>query len=227
MSESLELEQLSDLIEAFPANYSKDDLKDALNVLKTRYDVLDNVVLPELMESLELASEAITVDTYINMCKAFHKILFKDVISIAGEFRSSDHPSNGSVYFGGQKRQELTVQFSGSPPDHITEDLQTAFEFITVDTPDNPLENALRFYQKFVFTHPFYDGNGRIARLFVNLYLGWFEQFIDWKNLQKQNKFLKKLNYYHNTGIDEHFSWWMKLCNKYVYQISDEDERNE
>ncbi|MBE9048426.1 Fic family protein [Pleurocapsales cyanobacterium LEGE 10410] len=179
----------------------------------------------ELVPLVSKMAQKFGVEEYIKFCRSFHHIIFKDIISINGEFRSSDHDGSGSVYFGGQKRQELRARFTGSKPEQIETDLKEAFQHLLNFESDTPVDDALRFYQKFVFTHPFYDGNGRVARLFVNLYLLAYGKFIDWKNLQDKGSFLNKLNYYHETGIEEHFSWWAKVCYKYVYEISDEDER--
>lgn len=224
MGDSTELEQLRELIELFPANYALDALEEANRVARTRFDAMDNELVP-LISKMAQTSPEFGIKEYISFCRSFHSIIFKDIISINGEFRSSDHDGSGSVYFGGQKRQELRSRFTGSNPENIEADLKEAFKHLLDFESDTPVDDALRFYQKFVFTHPFYDGNGRVARLFVNLYLLAYGKFIDWKNLQDKGKFLSKLNYYHETGKEEHFRWWAKICYKFVYDISDEDER--
>jgi fido (protein-threonine AMPylation protein) len=225
LGDSAELEQLRELIELFPAEYSIDEVEEANRITRTRFDALDNQLIPYFANTLVKGEGETSIDGYIGFCKSFHTLIFKEIISINGEFRSSDHDGSGSVYFGGQKRQELKPRFTGSKPENIENDLRDAFKFLMDLESDTPVDNALRFYQKFVFTHPFYDGNGRIARLFVNLYLLAYGKFIDWKNLQNKGKFLNKLNYYHETSKEEHFKWWAKVCYKFVYEISDEDER--
>lgn len=225
MGYSAELEQLRELIELFPAEYSVDEVKEANRITRTRFDALDNQLIPYLANTLIKGEVKTSIDGYMDFCKSLHALIFNEIISINGEFRSSDHYDSGSVYFGGQKRQELKPRFTGSKPENIENDLRDAFKFLIDLESDTPVDNALRFYQKFVFTHPFYDGNGRIARLFVNLYLLAYGKFVDWKNLQNKGKFLNKLNYYHETGKEEHFNWWAKVCYKFVYDISDEDEK--
>ena len=221
MGDSAELEQLRELIELFPANFDLNEVEEANRVARTRFDAMDNELVPLLSE----VAKEFGVRQYMNLSHEFHSIIFKDIISINGEFRSSDHDGSGSVYFGGQKRQELRSRFTGSKPENIESDLEEAFTYLLDFESDTPVDDALRFYQKFVFTHPFYDGNGRVARLFVNLYLLAYGKFIDWKNLQDKGKFLSKLNYYHETGKEEHFTWWAKVCYKFFYDISDEEER--
>jgi len=221
LGDSAELEQLRELIELFPANFELTEVEEANRVARTRFDAMDNELVPLLSE----VAKEFGIRQYMNLSHEFHSIIFKDIISINGEFRSSDHDGSGSVYFGGQKRQELRSRFTGSKPENIENDLEEAFTYLLDFESDTPVDDALRFYQKFVFTHPFYDGNGRVARLFVNLYLLAYGKFIDWKNLQDKGKFLSKLNYYHETGKEEHFTWWAKVCYKFVYDISDEEER--
>lgn len=224
VEDSAELEQLRELIKLFPADFALDEVEEANRLARLRFDAMDNELIPSI-SIMTKQSPDFGVIEYIGLCQTLHKMIFKDIISINGEFRQSYHPGDGHVYFGGQKRQELRSRFTGSNPQNLIPDLQEAYTHLLDFNSDTPVDNALRFYQKFVFTHPFYDGNGRVARLFVNLYLLAYGKFIDWKNLQNKGDFLNKLNYYHDTGIEKHFRWWANVCYKYVYDISDEDEK--
>lgn len=226
MEDSSELEQLWELIEHFPDKYSVDSVAEANRVVRSRYEVLDDQIIPVLAGSIKKGEVELDSETCFKLCREIHEIMFSDVISINGQFRKKEHRDGGAVYFGGQKPHEMTSKFKGSPPENIEEHLSHAFEHLSPANENPPIDNALRFYQKFVLTHPFYDGNGRIARLMVNLYLYNFGKFIDWKNLQGTGKFLKKLNTYHKSRIETHFYWWAKVCYKYVYDFSEEDEES-
>lgn len=223
MNESRELEQLQELIKHFPAEFSVDQAEKANRVARARYEALDNTAVPYLRQNLDEDGISFTTEVCFKLCHFFHKEIFKDITSTAGEFRKSSDSKDGTVFFGGVRQTELRAQFSGSHPKNIIEDLKEAFGFLSKAGGDSAIKNALKFYQKFVFTHPFYDGNGRVARLFVNLYLLHFNLYINWKDLQGKGKFLKKLNYYHKTGMETHFQWWLKFCFPFVHEISEED----
>ena len=229
MADSGELSQLKELIEVFPDKFSSsdEDAKEANALARTRYEALDNEILPYIIRRIQEGNLVLTDHVCLQLCQFFHEFLFSDIISINGQFRKIEHPNDGAVFFGGQKRQELRPRFRGSPPSHIKDDLKKAFKYLRKNNEEQALENALHFYQKFVFTHPFYDGNGRIGRLFVNMYLYQFGLYINWKNLQDKGAFLKKLNYYHDTNKEEHFGWWVQVCEKEVFEISEEDEESE
>ncbi|MEX0685431.1 MAG: Fic family protein [Balneolales bacterium] len=225
MDESNELEQLRELIGQFPDKYPLTKVKEANRLARTRFDTLDNEIIFIITQRVRSNEIQMGIDTCFKLCEIFHSYIFKDIISINGKFRSVTHDGSGSVYFGGQRHQELKSRFSGVNPQLIRGDLSEAFQYLANIHSQTPIDDAFRFYQKFVRTHPFYDGNGRVARLFVNLYLHIYSKFVDWKNLQNQAKFLKKLNRFHLTQLDNDFRWWINTCSKYVYEISEEDEK--
>ena len=88
---------------------------------------MDNELVP-LILTLAQNTPDFGVKDYIKYCHSFHILLFKDIISINGEFRRSDHDGSGSVYFGGLKRQEFRSRFTGSKPENIETDLKEAFK---------------------------------------------------------------------------------------------------
>jgi Fic family protein len=71
----------------------------------------------------------------------------------------------------------VPVFISGShyaltPPQRIPAEMKKFVEWFNKNEPMmNPVEFAARAHQKFVFIHPFVDGNGRVARLIMNLAL--------------------------------------------------------
>ena len=76
----------------------------------------------------------------------------------------------------GQYRQEKVI-ISGSrypvpPPEKIEPLMNEFFQWLsTQEKLLHPVEFAAKAHKEFVFIHPFVDGNGRVARLLMNLCL--------------------------------------------------------
>ena len=88
-----------------------------------------------------------------------HRLILQGIEEDAGEYRSSgvriagatfSPPPSGEV---GQRVRELLVWLEGNPEEY------------------NPIELAAVFHHRFVHIHPFSEGNGRTARLLMNLVL--------------------------------------------------------
>ena len=57
-------------------------------------------------------------------------------------------------------------------PEKIEEEMGRLFEWIQNERDGyHPVEFAAQLHKRFVFIHPFKDGNGRVARLLMNLAL--------------------------------------------------------
>lgn len=78
--------------------------------------------------------------------------------------------------YAGQYR-DIRVIITGSrypvaAPEEIPEKMGQLFEWIRKERERyHPVEFAAKLYKRFVFIHPFKDGNGRVARLLMNLAL--------------------------------------------------------
>lgn len=147
--------------------------------------------------------------------------MFQSIFTNAGEFRSKSDSNSGMVFFGKINYRKRGLDFEGASPDKIEKCLHDACDELDNEGRD-PIENAFRFYQKFVYTHPFYDGNGRIARLIVNIYLMWSGYYVYWSKFNKI-KFIKKLNQSHKrkSKYEEYIRYFVNFCNKNVMDIAD------
>lgn len=109
--------------------------------------------------------EPITID----LTKALHSILMKDIEKDhLGAFR------DGSVFVGHKTKDEIVVKHN--PPFHTKEAIGNAlsqlYSWLTnQDEELHPLLKAGIFHHEFAYIHPFFDGNGRLARLLTAYYL--------------------------------------------------------
>lgn len=94
--------------------------------------------------------------------------------------------------------------------------------------PEDPIENAIRFYQHFVYIHPFYDANGRIGRAIVSVYLNLFDYYVQWREFDGPNnsKFISKLNACHERmesgyTYEQYLEYLVSFFRKYVISVDE------
>jgi len=193
---SPELEILQSLIKDFGVPKEVPAEK-ALLILRDRYTIFsDEKACDELCNVFKDLHHLDYPRMFFAFSKVIHSYLFNGILTDAGHFRSVDEPNKGVIYFGGQKHLTGQPQFIGICPDKIETELLKCFEVFKNDS--DPLEIALRFYQRFVQIHPFYDANGRIGRLIMTIYLRLNDISIDWNAFAKSSDIIKKLNNCHN-----------------------------
>ena len=92
--------------------------------------------------------------------KELHRIFFKEINpDQAGSYRDK------KVFISGSK-------YLLPPPGKVTELMsELPSELTKIKTADHPIIAAAKAHIQFVFIHPFVDGNGRVARLLMNLIL--------------------------------------------------------
>jgi Fic family protein len=203
---------LAELIRDFPPA-NPVDLEVAWKDIQTRYTVLEQHI-PQFLDFLRISAPPFSQNFNV-LCHSFHEYLFSGIIANAGEFRKSTDPNMGFVAYGREvTRNPSTSQFSGSAPSSIVNDLNQACQFLKHEEID-PICASMRFYQRFVRIHPFYDGNGRVARMLITLYLSYHGFYPLWKKLEetKKNEFLKKLNACHLREKEKSFKMYFGyLC---------------
>lgn len=216
-----EIEHLKSLRKDFPGSLNI-DTRSAIVKIRERYVRLEDALLKEGNIANDIESGY--SNFFFDLALLTHSYLFKEILSNAGEFRSIDDPWQGRIIFGGTDRRHAgRGKFRGSDPRNIKEDLIEVFNILKSEST-KPIEDAIKFYQQFVNVHPFYDANGRIARLIVTIYLDLYGYMVDWDELkEKDNQFCNKLNKCHVQPIDnphskyeEYFGYLYDFFKQYV-----------
>jgi len=96
-----------------------------------------------------------------------HKQLMEGIMDDAGTFR------DGSVFVGHKTKTEIVVKHN--PPfhtrDEITKALEELYAWMATADEYHPLIKAGILHHQFAYIHPFFDGNGRMARVLTSYYL--------------------------------------------------------
>jgi Fic family protein len=179
----------------------------------------------EFAEELKKLPKKAVEEFFQEVPAELHKQLFDGILSNAGVYRKITDPNKGEVFFG-----PSTNQFAGAEPGTIERMLRQNISTLILH-PDDPVAVAAKFYQRFVYIHPFNDGNGRIARFIVEVYLIYHQHRVDFERLRKTARWLKQLNYCHRKlktnapekAYDHSLKWWAHHFRKFVIH---EDQLN-
>lgn len=225
---SEEIDYLKNLIEDFPATTPPEEAHKALKKIATRYSAIEQsykqLTKPLIRQNLPFDNLAIGFKKWAFL---IHEYLFDGILQNAGEIRKAIDPKDGRIGFGGIKHQQQRSAFHGTAPSHIEEELEKAFSHFVYE-PKDPIEQAMRFYQHFVYIHPFYDGNGRIGRVLVSMYLHLFAYYVKWEEFDGSNnsKFINKLNACHKRMKSGHtfelyFGYLLSFFREYVISLDE------
>ena len=126
--------------------------------VKNYFSVLNHVFL------LAKKGEKITLE----LTKMLHHQLMDGIdLKDLGEFR------NGPVFVGHKTKVEVVVKHN--PPFHtrvkIEQALEDLFDWLNRSDDLHPLIKSGIFHHEFAYIHPFFDGNGRLARILTAYYL--------------------------------------------------------
>lgn len=203
---SHEQSHLADLLSDFAANPSINP-RNAVALIQLRYRSLlqDTGIIRDVLR----LAEAKGGPHSIRLPLVIHRFLYDSILGNAGQYRKADEPGNGNIKFGPRQI------FNGAPPAQIESEINHVFSTLHASDHD-PIWRVAEFYQRFVQIHPFYDANGRIGRAIVTAYLDLHGLYMNWENMEKNNKWLKRLNDCHKrypgheyaTYLERHVNHW-------------------
>lgn len=216
--DAAELQTTNDLLKDFAAD---SDLSAKEVYLKSwsRFNILEQNMPHDLFQK-KLILRVIRRPIYTTLPQAFHKFIYDGLFTFAGNYRSKNDPHGGTIYFGHQHAQRRQPKFHGDSPDDIKNGVFEAVWFLK-NKPKDPLYQAVRFYQKFVNVHPFYDANGRIARLITNMYLANHNIALSWSEFDSKRKFIKKLNRCHLNPSEETFGYLVDYLGEFTLPLDE------
>jgi Fic family protein len=134
-------------------------LEDGLTVggkpLSDTFEAIGHAKAYDFMFTL-LGNHQITEEDALTM----HRLFLKDNnLTLAGKYR------NDPVLITGSKYAVCKVE-------NIETEIQALFQWVASERKNyHPVEFAAQLHKRFVFIHPFIDGNGRISRLLMNTVL--------------------------------------------------------
>lgn len=218
-----ELATINDLLKDFAVDKNM-MAEEVYEISWTRFQTLEQIPFNEILESQWLV-RLIKRPIYAILPAKIHGFLFDGLFTFAGELRSKDDPNQGKIYFGNQHAHSRQPKFHGDPPEDIKTGLVKAAWFLKKRAKD-PLYNAVRFYQKFVNVHPFYDANGRIGRLIATTYLESQGIVLNWSEFDSKSKFIKKLNRCHLKPSEETFGYLVDYLREFTIPLDGLEEES-
>jgi Fic family protein len=138
------------------------DWNETLQVLETRKPIAgktdDSFIAIRHIEAVKFLGQLAKRELFEEDILCLHHILFSKVLSDAGNYRKVEVAISGAEF---------------TPPQsfEVQSQIQKLLNEFKKRKAANPVDAAALFHLRFVQIHPFTDGNGRVARLLMNLVL--------------------------------------------------------
>lgn len=157
-----------------------------------------------------------------------HRILLSGV---RGERKSPGMLRQSQVFIGGPLDNAQTARFIPPPPSEVRPLLENLCAFVEEASPLSPLIRIAIAHYQFETIHPFLDGNGRLGRLLIPL---WLHR---WGQLSKPMLYVSEYFEHHRDQYIEHLyrvsqrgawkEWILFSLQAIEFQAADAQQRSE
>ena len=164
-------------------------------------------------ESIDVLMEVIKQERRLteSLIKELHALLMKGIeftYAKGADGKMIKKPLNPGMY---KTRPNHVLTLSGkihkyTDPIHVKDEMESLLKWYHSSKDLHPVEKASVFHYRFAAIHPFDDGNGRMARILMNLILiqdGYLPCIV--KNKHRK-KYLESLEFADKTGDHDSFS---------------------
>lgn len=188
-----------------------------LTLKETQLVLSDGITVrnKSLTEHLETINHKHAIEFVEEVAKQKNKITERNIREIHSLVLKEIDPEYAGIY------RDMNVRITGSkhkPPDALLlKELMVKFCNKTLNTKRHPVVEAAMAHFEFVSIHPFVDGNGRTARLLMNLILikkGYFPAIILKNDRLKYYKVLEKG---HNGNIEDFIFFVGRSLERTIY----------
>jgi len=188
-----------------------------LTLQETKLVLLEGITVrnKSLSEYLETINHRDAIEFVEELAESKHKITERNI----REIHSLILKEIDSEYAG--KYRDINVRISGSshnPPNALkVKELMRQFSKTQLNTTEHPVVEAALAHHRLVSIHPFIDGNGRTARLLMNLILikrGFFPAVILKNDRLKYYEVLEKA---HKGKVDDFIFFIARSLERSIY----------
>ncbi len=179
-------------------------------------------------EAVKAIEDAVKRNESLNevFIRNLHKVLLKEPYEIDA-ITPDGQPTKRLITIGAYKTQPNNVRTSTgeiyhyTPPDQVKPAMSDLIDWYIrqEDEGEHPIVIAATFHYRFVRIHPFDDGNGRMARLLMNMILIRHGYTVAIIPIQERNRYIDSLEQADKSEDLAEFITYIAHCCKYALNL--------
>ena len=192
---------------------------------KTMRDHLDIEGHDEAVRAIE---DAVNIKEELNevFIRNLHRLLLKEPYEIDA-LTPDGQPTKRLITIGDYKTHPNNVRTSTgeiyyfTPPDQVKPAMSDLIDWyrLTENAGEHPVVIAATFHYRFVRIHPFDDGNGRMARLLMNMFLIRHGYTVAIIPIQERNRYIDSLEQADKSEDLAEFITYIAACCEYTLNL--------